>query len=299
MRRLRAPFALLAVAALAAVGLTPAPRPAMAATDYLTVVSRTFSAGPGPYSSLLTCPVGTHVVAVGFAGIDPPLYLNGTSFDRRISGLVSVRNTGPDPHRFTAYTLCLDAGVTGVTGVTYPYLQRTVSPGSVTGLIVGCPAGTQQVAGAGRAVPVPGPPLGTVLVTGSYPGSRVNPTEGWSTYVNNRAAGARDVLVQARASCIAVSPLRVEIATAIGVPAPPGVTDTRVACPAKTEIAGGGFRAPSFGPIEERGNLLAAVASRPIIPTSLTNPEAWAVRVRNNASVDTSFSAYAVCVSLA
>lgn len=289
MPRLRSSLSLLTLVSMVmgAVVLLPVVTPVQAATNLVTVVTakRTLTRGLGAGVEL-PCPSGTRIVGVGFAGVVRPLHLWWTLLSEPGAGNeanVFVSNDGGnDPHTFTGYGLCLAKSASDTTVVKR---SRQISGGNAGSLTAGCPTGSKLLAGGGGAYKGDSP----TTVTASKPAD-----ERWTVAVNNRERRAGTTLLHT-VSCAYDPALQIKTVTVGGIPAPPGVTAKSVPCPSGMAIAGGGYSVPIFGPIEDRGNMLAVQVSRPVITT---DRQSWRVHVGNNASVTTSFSAYAVCVAL-
>jgi hypothetical protein len=289
MPRLRSALSLLTLLSLVmgAILMLPAIEPAAAATNLVTVVTakRTLTSGRGSLMSV-PCPSGTRVVGVGFAGVVRPLhlwhtYLGGPS-DGNLAGVFVDNVDGNDPHSFTVYGLCLAKSASDTTVVRR---SRQISGGNASYLTAGCPTGAKRLAGGGGADPGFSP----TTVTASKPAD-----DRWNVTVNNRES-ATGVNLRHYVSCAYAPALQIQTVAVGGIPAPPGVTAKSVPCPKGMMVAGGGYSVPIFGPIQDRGNLLAIQVSRPVITT---DRQSWRVHVGNNTSVTTSFSAYAVCVAL-
>jgi hypothetical protein len=270
---------------MGAIVLLPVIEPAVAATNLVAVVTarRTLTQGLGS-SVKLPCPSGTRIVGVGFAGVVRPLRLWWTYLSEPTVGneaSVFVENSGNDPHTFTGYGLCLAKSASETTVVKR---TRQLGGGSAGGLTAGCATGANRLAGGGGVYKG-----GSVTtVTASKPTD-----ERWTVSANNKERSA-GVTIFHYVSCAYAPTLHIKTVALTGIPAPPGVTAKSVPCPSGMAVAGGGYSVPIFGPIQDRGNLLAVQVSRPVITT---DRQSWRVHVGNNASVTTSFSAYAICVS--
>ena len=278
---------LLITLVMGGVGLRPFVHPAAAASDLVRTVSQQRTAGGGEWGSAAASCSGDWPVGLGFSGVIPPLYLQYGQLDGGgdSEARLKVRNTGRSDHPFTLYGLCL---AETASDVIYRNLRRiSMGPGRNGGLTVSCPTGTRPIAGTG-GVERPADAIPPAAVTASYPTSR-----GWKIEVNNRA-GEHFVDMTIKTSCAYDPRLQIQVVSALDIAAPPGISGKSATCPRGTELAGGGYRVPPFGPIQERDNLLVVMASR---PEAANGREFWTVRVANNGKVSQKFSVYGVCVS--
>jgi hypothetical protein len=249
-----------------------------ATANILNIAKSTGIANGAGASVMVSCPNGTHqdfkLAGGGFSGAAVPLYPAGFVPGWGYTQFLVSNPSGATQRGFTGYATCLKTSQ-----LYYPVgFGRQVSPGKGGGTTKSCPSGTYRLGGMFLASSFG---LGrTSNITASYP----NGPTGWTVTMSNRE-NTKTANLYGWLMCVKSPVLEVRDVSA-QASARPGVRTSRhVSCPSGWEIAGGGFRLPTFGRLRVYNSY----------PVSTATGDSWVATVSNSGTTTVSFTAYAVC----